>query len=940
MAGESRSARAVEKQLAKYREMRDFGITAEPAGGSKNSKERALPFVVQKHAATRLHYDFRLGWKGVLKSWAVAKGPSDLTADKRLAVEVEDHPIEYAGFEGTIPRGQYGGGTVMVWDQGTWEPQPGHDFDEGLKKGSLKFILHGTKMKGKWALIRMGGKAAKESEPNWLLIKEHDQYERDEKGEPLTERLPNSVVTGRDLDAIGAEQDHVWQSKASKSDTSEKGATAEEKMRARLLAKKSQVEKAAKPTGRSNSDAIDTKPKLKRASVAANRPNSRKAAPSPNATKKLPGFIPPQLTVQLDEPPPGDGWVHELKLDGYRIQAHIQAAGTAKNADRSVILYSRNGLDWTHRMSTVSEALETLPVESAILDGEVVVLDAEGHTSFADLQASFQDHVAKPLTYFLFDLLFLNGDDLRTEPMTERKDQLKKLLPKGSAGTLRYSEEIAGDGKTIFTHACRIGAEGIVSKRTDSRYASGRQSSWVKAKCIREQEFVIGGFTPPAKGNRALGALLLGYYDGGKLIYAGRTGTGFTMQSAVDLQRRLEKLKQTKNPFASLPKGAGKDAVWVKPELVGVVAFATWTADKLVRQASFQGLREDKASKDVRREVPKHTTPEAAPEGAAPNPMAEKPESPPATSKVAKKSLPANMPEVRLTHPDKIVDSESGLTKLQLLEYLLAASPNILPHIEGRPLSLVRCPSGTGKPCFFQKHIGQGMPEGIDSVVVPDKKTGKPEDYVTLSTAKALGGLAQMGVLEFHPWGSRNQSLEKPDRIIFDLDPDADIPWKTVASAAEEIRERLRAIQLESFVKSTGGKGLHVVAPLKPEYAWDVIKQFCRALAAQMEADNPAQYLIKMSKAERRGKIFVDYLRNERGATAVAAFSPRARPGCPVAVTMDWSELRTLRQLPHFRVIDFNQWRSRLENDPWMTMDSVKQRLSAASLKSFKVEAR
>lgn len=946
MAGESRSARAVEKQLSRYREMRDFGVTAEPSGGSKTAKEQALPFVVQKHAATRLHYDFRLGWKGVLKSWAVAKGPSDLTADKRLAVQVEDHPIEYAGFEGTIPKGQYGGGTVMVWDQGTWEPQADHDFDEGLKKGSLKFILHGTKMKGKWALIRLGGKAANESKPNWLLIKEHDEYERDEDGEPLTERLPNSVVTGRDLDAIGAEQDHVWQSKVSKSNTPKKGATAEEKMRARLLAKQTEDKKtqAAKSATRANDKSKDgksAKPEpLKRASVPASRSGAQKAAPSQPANSKMPGFIPPQLTTQLEEPPPGESWVHELKLDGYRIQAHIKSDGSAKSADRSVTLYSRNGLDWTHRMPAIAMALEKLSIESAILDGEAVVLDAQGHTSFADLQASFQDHVARPLTYFVFDLLYLDGSDLRSEPLIERKEQLKNILPAERDGTLRYSEEIAGDGKTIFTHACRVGAEGIVSKRTDSKYASGRQSSWVKAKCIREQEFVIGGFTPPSKGSRALGALLLGYYEDGELIYAGRTGTGFTMQSAVDLQKRLEKLKQEKNPFASVPKGAGKDAVWVKPQLVGVVAFATWTADKLVRQASFQGLREDKPAREVGRELPKHTPRKAIAESKGPTPLAEKPKRVPAAPKAAKKSSPAGAPEVRLTHPDKVVDSDSGLTKQQLMEYLLAAAPNILPHIEDRPLSLVRCPAGTGKPCFFQKHIGQGMPEGIDSVVVPDKKTGKPEDYVTLSTAKALGGLAQMGVLEFHPWGSRNESLEKPDRIIFDLDPDADIPWKTVASAAEEIRERLRAIQLESFVKSTGGKGLHVVAPLKAEYGWDVIKQFCRALAAQMEADNPSQYLIKMSKAERRGKIFVDYLRNERGATAVAAFSPRARAGCPVAVTMDWPELRTLRQLPHFRVIDFEQWRSRLDSDPWMAMASVKQRLSAAALKSFKVEAK
>jgi bifunctional non-homologous end joining protein LigD len=930
----SRSSRAVEKQLARYRAMRDFGVTAEPAGGAGSAKSQGLPFVVQKHDATRLHYDFRLGWKGVLKSWAVAKGPSDLTADKRLAVEVEDHPIEYAGFEGTIPKGQYGGGTVMVWDQGTWEPQPGQDVDEGLKKGSLKFILHGTKMKGKWALIRMGGKFAREGKPNWLLIKEHDQYERSPEDEPITDRLPDSVVTGRDLKAIGAEQDHVWQSKAPSSSRRggklSKDGTPEEKMRARLLAKLDKA-KDAKPAKTANSQ---KKSKVRHATVSGRRGSAQKAVR--RYEDRLPGFIAPQLTTQLSEPPGGTEWIHELKLDGYRIQAQVQAEGSGKSAARRVVLYSRNGLDWTHRMPTIAEALQKLPVQSAVLDGEVVVLDAHGHTSFADLQAAFQDHAANPLTYFLFDLLFLDGEDLRSEPLMERKTQLRKILPRAAAGTLRYSDEIAGHGRTIFTHACRIGAEGIVSKRVDSRYASGRQSSWVKAKCIREQEFVIGGYTPPSKGSRALGALLLGYYDNGELIYAGRTGTGFTMQSAADIQQKLEKLQQRETPFADLPRAAGKDAVWVKPKLVGEVAFATWTADNLVRQASFQGLREDKPAAEVRREVPRDAPRKEAASTSNSSRSRKASARVQAIAATHKKvNTAAESAGIRLTHPDKVVDPESGLTKQQLMEYLLAASPNILPHIVDRPLSLVRCPEGTGKPCFFQKHIGQGMPEGIESVAVPDKKTGKPEDYVTLSSARALGGLAQMGVLEFHPWGSRNQSLDKPDRIIFDLDPDPELPWKTVASAAEEVRDRLRAAKLESFVKSTGGKGLHIVAPIRAEHGWEAIKQFARALASQMEAESPDRYLIKMTKSERRGKIFVDYLRNERGATAVAAFSPRARAGCPVAVTLEWAELRSMRSLPHFRVLDFDRWQNRLKSDPWMKLSSVRQRLTAATLKKF-----
>src|SRR5580704_12494880 len=562
----------VDQQLARYRSMRDFGVTAEPSGKSRSKSAAAIPagqqpFVIQKHAATRLHYDFRLGWNGVLKSWAVTKGPSFYVGDKRLAVEVEDHPMEYGGFEGIIPKGQYGGGTVMVWDQGSWEPQPGHtDVDAGLRDGSLKFILHGTKLHGKWALIRMKPRPG-DKKNNWLLIKEHDEYERAESDPAITEEAANSAVTGRSIEEIARAETHVWNSK----DTA-----------------------TGKAWHRSDK-AADSAP----AKAARKRSPPRKiafgSALSHAPKENLPSFIPPQLANTATEAPRGPGWVHELKLDGYRIQAR-------KDGDR-VQLLTRTGLDWTHRMKTIAALVAELPVEKAILDGEVVVLAENGSTSFADLQAAFQEGEKKPLTYFVFDLLHLNGHSIRDLPLSKRKDVLAKVVD-GSDEFLRFSEHIEGGGGEVFKSACELHAEGIVSKRAASKYSSGRSGDWLKLKCVHEQEFVIGGFTLPSNGSHGVGALLLGYYDGGKLIYAGRTGTGFTQKTHRVLRNQLEELREKENPFENPPAEARRGANWVKPELVAQVNFATWTADNLVRQSSFKGLREDKPASEVRREEP------------------------------------------------------------------------------------------------------------------------------------------------------------------------------------------------------------------------------------------------------------------------------------------------------------------------------------------------
>jgi bifunctional non-homologous end joining protein LigD len=600
-----------------------------------------------------------------------------------------------------------------------------------------------------------------------------------------------------------------------------------------------------------------------------------------------------------------------------------------------VQLLTRSGLDWTHRMPTIAAELAALPAESALLDGEVVVLGENGTTSFADLQAAFQEGVKKPLTFFLFDILHLNGHNTRGLPLIERKALLATLL-EGAGEYLRFSEHLETNGQVIFRKACELHAEGIVSKRADSQYVSGRTTDWLKLKCIHTQEFVIGGFTLPSKGRtgtHAIGSLLLGYYQGKDLIYAGRTGTGFTQKTHGVIRTQLESLRRDTNPFHNPPAEVRRDhPLWVTPKLVAQVNFATWTADNLVRQASFQGLREDKAAAEVTREV-------AAPQPRRSRSAAHNVSKPIAAKTAPAEAKPAKSTEhapVRLTHPDKILDAPSGLTKQLLADYYWAVASEMLPHIIGRPLSLVRCPEGSEKPCFYQKHATHTLPPGIGSIDVPDKKTGKPEPYITLSTPEALAGLAQMGVLEVHPWGSHNGDLEHPDRLIIDLDPDAAISWETLTASAAEVRKLLKKFDLESFLKLTGGKGLHVVVPIEPEYDWSVIKQFAHAFVLEMEKQNPTLYLTKMTKAARKDRIYLDYLRNERGATAVAAFSPRARAGATVSLPLGWSDLK-LTERPAFHAAQFSEWRQRLSHDPWKALPQTKQRLTKETLTDLKI---
>lgn len=917
------AADLVDAQLASYRGMRDFAVTAEPAGSRASARkpkasakhgdkaaQTGLPFVIQKHAASHLHYDFRLAWSGVLKSWAVAKGPSYVVSDRRLAVQVEDHPIEYGGFEGIIPKGQYGGGTVMVWDQGTWWPQPGHeDVEAGLRNGALKFELQGSKLQGKWTLVQMhstrrsgdaGGRWKPSDKPQWLLIKEHDSFERPSTATPVVEEAPNSALTGRTMEQIAAQGDHVWNSR----ETANAGGTAWFRQ-----------------------DSPATEPRPRSVSTPGRLPGTLPVALlgvlDDLPREPQPEFIQPQLAQETEQPPEVPGWLHELKLDGYRMQARKSARG--------VQMLTRSGLDWTYRVPAVADAVAALACEACTLDGEVVVLAEDGTTSFAALQASFQHQEQHPLSFFCFDLLHLEGRNTRNLPLGERKAMLTALLAAQTpeeAVVLRLSEHLETSGRLMFEQACRLHAEGIISKRAADPYQPGKRASWLKSKCLHEQEFVIGGFAASADGPDRIGSLLLGYHDPerpGTLHFAGRTGTGFTQRQRQDLHARLAPLAVARAPFARVPTEQRRDVTWVEPVLVAQVRFASWTADGLVRQAAFLGLREDKPAAEVFRERP-GTQPRPKTSTGAPTPDSTSQASARPARPLPERSPSSVPPPIRLTHPQKVLDPASGLTKQQLADFYWQIAPAMLPYIAGRPLSLVRCPEGAGKPCFYQKHVNSMLPPGIGSMMVADKKGGAPEPYLTLNTPEALAGLAQIGVLEIHPWSACNAALECPDRLIFDLDPDEELPWHLVAEAADEVRTRLKSAGLKSFLKVTGGKGLHVAAPILPEHDFGTVKDLAHRFVLGMERANPRLYLSKMTKSARKGRIYLDYLRNERGATAVAPFSPRARAGVPVSLPLHWKELADAA-LPRFPANEFAAWRTRLQQDPWKGFHTLRQSL-------------
>jgi bifunctional non-homologous end joining protein LigD len=894
--------------LREYYDKRDFDKTPEPRGNEHRGQ--GWSFCVQKHAATRLHYDFRLELDGVLKSWAVPKGPSYDPADKRLAMQTEDHPREYGDFEGIIPAGEYGGGTVVLWDRGRWEPL--EEPHQAYAKGRLKFRLYGDKLKGAWMLVKTKGRDPRDAEKSWLLFKERDDFARPASEYDVTVARPESVATGRTLEEIGAERDRVWHSNRGARSAPKKGVAA-------AVAR-----------------AIERKEKKK---AAAPRPVSPSAIPGARKAP-LPRLVKPQLATLVDEAPPGDEWLHELKLDGYRILARLQ--------DGRARLFSRNGKDWTEQFQAVAHAAERVRAAQALLDGEVAMLLADGTTSFNALQNASVPPAGARLTYFLFDLLHLDGYDLTRVPLERRKEVLKALVP--DAATLRYSDHVVGSGRTFHEQACRMKLEGIISKRRDAPYEAARSRTWLKVKCAREQEFVIGGFTDPEGSRAGIGALLLGVYDGEQLVFAGKVGTGFTEKSARELRQKLEALEQKAIPFRARPPGLAR-AHWVKPDLVAEVKFSEWTPDGRLRHPSFQGLREDKPARQVVREQPQDVE-EVAPGGKLASPPKAKTAKPAKAMKPAKatKAVPRPLrsaekppasvfrrspggPEttvagVRLTNPDRVLYPDLGLTKLDLAHAYETIADWVLPHVSGRPLTLVRCPEGLAEPCFYQKHTGWWAPEALRRVKIQEKT--KVGEYLVVDDLAGLIGLVQIGILEIHTWNSLADDVEHPDRIIFDLDPDTALPWARVIEAAVRVRERLAADKLESFVKTTGGKGLHVVVPLGGKPSWDDTARYAEAIATEIAGQEPKAYVAEMSKAKRMGKVFLDWLRNVRGSTSIAAYSTRAKPGAPVSVPLAWSELNPKGGPAEFTVRNISQRLAKLKADPWAAYGKLRQKLPAS----------
>ena len=834
-----------------YVERRNFSQTPEPAPKSKGGgggRDKRRRFVVQAHAARTMHYDFRLELDGVLLSWAIPKGPSLNPAVKRLAVQTEDHPIEYADFEGVIPRGQYGGGSVIVWDRGEWVPEG--DAGEAMSRGKIRFELKGRKLKGSWNLVRTrtGGKDGQRS---WLLIKSRDAEARPGDREAnVVDAAPESVVSGRTVECIQESPDRVWQS-------AESGGSS-----------------VARPV--------------------ASELHGARARPYPRDLK-------PELATLVKEPPTGTGWLHEPKWDGYRLLAQVRG--------KNVRLLTRSHQDWTDRLRALQGAFLALPLGEALLDGEVVVLDRDGVSRFQLLQNSLAGENDAPVVYYAFDLLYLDGHDLTRVPLAERKATLAQLLKAcGASGDrIRYGDHVLGRGSDFFRSACQLGLEGMVSKRADSRYQSGRSKDWLKCKCSRRQEVVIGGYSDPKGSRSGLGALLVGLHDEtGDLNYSGKVGTGFNDNSLAELSQRLSPLEQSESPFVNPPRGAAARGVhWVEPVLMAEVEFTEMTRDKKLRHPSFKGLRDDKPATDIR------------PEQAA---------------STAHLEMPRNLP-LELSNPDRVLYPEQGITKRKLADYYVQVAPWALPHIQGRLLTLVRCPRGHEKHCFYQKHGKDGLPEAIHSEAL----RGDEESYVHVSDVAGLVSLVQIGVLEIHIWGSRIDRLERPDQLVFDLDPAPELDWPQLVEGALDVRDQLEELELQSFVKTTGGKGLHVVVPLTRRTEWDEAKAFAKAIAERMAAKAPNKYVSTMAKDKRRGRIFVDYLRNAREATAVAPFSTRARSGAPVATPVRWDELdEDIRHL--FNVDTVPERLAGLQGDPWGGFFELRQSITVKAKRTLGLE--
>ncbi|MDP9629144.1 UNVERIFIED_ORG: bifunctional non-homologous end joining protein LigD [Ensifer adhaerens] len=832
-------------KLSTYKQKRDFKVTKEPSGAGKLSPSNRRRFVIQKHDATQLHYDLRLELDGVFKSWAVTKGPSLDPQDKRLAVEVEDHPLDYGDFEGTIPKGQYGGGTVMLWDRGYWEPEGNRTPEEALAKGDFKFTLEGKRLHGSFVLVRMrhdrdGGKRT-----NWLLIKHRDDFSVDENGAAVLEENDTSVASGRSMDAIASGKgrkpkpfmveggavgaDAVWDSNH--------GLAAEERQAGAGSRKKS---------------------------VSARRPKSR-----------MPDFIPPQLCETLDRPPNGGGWIHEIKFDGYRIQMRVE--------NGKATLKTRKGLDWAAKFAAIAKSAAALP--DAIIDGEICALDEKGAPDFAALQAALSEDETDALVYFAFDLLFTGDEDLRELALTQRKERLAAMLEDaGDDPHLRFTEHFETDGDAVLRSARRLSLEGIVSKKADAPYQSGRSDTWAKSKCRAGHEVVIGAY---ATTNGKFRSLLVGVNRGEHFVYVGRVGTGYGAKTVETLLPKLQKLEASRSPFTGIgaPK-KDRNIVWLKPDLVAEIEFAGWTTDGQVRQAAFKGLREDKPAGEVKAEKPASPSKAAVSDPSTVKPVPNR----------IRKGGKAEVMGVLISSPEKPLWPDGGdgkpVTKVELAQYYEAVGSWLIDHIKGRPCSIIRTPDGIGGEQFFQRHAMPGTSNLLELVTV----FGDKKPYLQIDRAEGLAAIAQIGGVELHPWNCEPGKPEVPGRLVFDLDPGPEVEFSTVIDAAREIRDRLAELGLLSFCKTTGGKGLHVVTPLavsrRKKLSWEEAKAFAHDVCQRMARDNPDLYLIRMAKNQREGRIFLDYLRNDRMSTAVAPLSPRARAGAPVSMPLNWTQVK------------------------------------------------
>lgn len=815
-------------KLEAYKQKRDFTKTQEPIGKASEKKPKdALSFVVQHHIARRDHFDFRLEWNGVLLSWAVPKGPSYNPKDRRLAIHVEDHPLEYKDFEGTIPKGQYGGGTVMLWDEGYWKPQ--FDAQKGLDQGGLKFELFGSRLKGKWALIRLKDQ---DNGKNWILLKEKDEYS---STEDKISAFTTSIRTGRTMRQIelGIEKNNF------------------------------------------------------------HNPISQ---------------VNVQLAKLVDKAPPGDDWLYELKYDGYRIVAFVET-------DKARLV-TRGNKDFTKYFEPIAQSLvEWAAGRAMVLDGEVVIIDSQGRTDFQALQSYMKDPKVKNLTYIIFDLLALDSADLREHPLIQRKEMLSDLL-KDAPQNLYYSKHVLGNGKQNLEAACKLNMEGIIGKKINSKYSGMRNGDWIKLKCAQSQEFVIGGYTKTDKKIRGISSTLLGYYEGENLIYCGRAGTGFTQKTQLELEQKFESIKQQDPPFLNAPKPkTNEKIIWLKPKYIAQVNFTEWTQDNLLRQASFKGLRMDKDPKEVVKESPRD------------NQNAQKETQDQAISrelKPIKKGANVILGGIKITHPDKVIYQDLDIKKIDVAMYYAQVAERMLPFIQNRILSVIRCPKGVEEQCFFKKHR-QTQSKGIQTITVKNSE-GKDQEYFYIQNTLGLISEAQMGTIEFHIWGSRIENIEMPDLMVFDLDPDEDMDIEQVRQGAKDLKNLLDKLNLVSYLKTSGGKGYHVVLPFRPTVDWDTFNDFAKRVAQALKSAYPDKYTDNIRKANRKGRIFIDWVRNGKGATSIAPYSLRARAGASVSMPIAWDELDTIAP----NDINMSQALSRIKSpDPWIDFFKTEQELKS-----------